>query len=228
MWHIQKAGTNTTYTAPDLQTLQIWCREGRVTEQDHVRQDPDPNWVTAGSVFELTAFFARPLSQMGQRHPTSAAPRGAPAAAAAAARGSGGGLVKRSGQADGDNLDLDLTSMMDMTFILLIFLMVISTPAFQHGLPVNLPQSDAGGKIEKTDVTVSISKAGEISVDDQRAASIAELESMLKVKRRDPTFGKLILRADGEVTHQKVVDVMGAIKTSGISDVSIATKPKQK
>ena len=238
MWHIQKADSGAAYTAPDLQTLQIWCREGRVTEQDYVRQDPDPNWVTAASVFELAAFFARPLSQMGRPRataaPTAAAVAAAPAAAPVAAAGGGASLFRRSAQADGDSLDLDLTSMMDMTFILLIFLMVISTPAFQHGMKVSLPEAQTGKPFtEKIDVTVSLSSDGEISVDGQRLAGDwsgkrTQLTAALKARRAAPSFGKLILHADSEVSHQKVIDVLDAIRSAQIEDVAFGTKPRKK
>lgn len=238
MWHIQKADSSVAYTAPDLQTLQIWCREGRVTEQDRVRQDPDPNWVTAASVFELAAFFARPLSQMGRPRAT-AAPTGAPAAAVsgaapAAAAGGGASLFRSSAQADGDHLDLDLTSMMDMTFILLIFLMVISTPAFQHGMAVSLPEAQTGKPFtEKIDVTVSLSSDGEISVDGQRLAGDwsgkrTQLTATLKARRAAPSFGKLILHADSEVSHQKVIDVLDAVRSAQIDDVAFGTKPRKR
>lgn len=211
-WRLRKADDKKTYVAKDLRTLQAWCRAGRAREEDEVQQQGETEWHKASHVFDLAAHF-----------PSSGSP---PPLA------SGGGATSRSlmtaGPVGGSRgeISLDLTSMMDMTFILLIFLMVIATPAFQHGMAVDLPQASAAGKIEKTDVVVSVSREGAIHVD-KKTVTLQELEGALKEYASQPSFGKLILRADGSVQHARVVEVMDVISTAGIRNIAIATRPKQ-
>jgi len=220
MWKVRKADTGRIYAARDLGTLQSWCRDGRVKEEDSVRSDQDADWRLASRVFDLAAHFPRPVIKArsiatGERKRPS---------------GIIGSLVRAAGAGDSGELDIDLTSVMDMSFILLIFLMVVATPAFQHGMPLNLPQASTPGRIKPTKLTVSISKEGKVAVESEKLESLDQLREKLKGYLPDITSGKIekvLLRADGSVQHQTVVDVMDVMATVGIKDISIATRPKE-
>ena len=209
-WKARKADTGKVYVAEDLRTLQAWCRTGRVLADDSVQEDSDSDWRNVSHIFELAAHIKSltagpPLLALKTRSSV---------------------LTPSRVSGERDEVTLDLTSMMDMTFILLIFLLIIATPAFQHGMAVDLPQSAAAGKIEKTDVVVSLSSDGGVFVDKE-PVSLTDLEIRLGELAKQPSFGKLILRADGSVQHQVVVSVMDTINTAGISNITIATRPKQ-
>jgi len=179
MWKVRKADTGKVYAAEDLKALQTWCRDGRVLEDDFVRSDEDADWQLASRVFDLAAHFRRPGG-------------GAVAAAAAGAAAQGGGRARASQRnvsaraAASEDVDPDLTSMMDMAFILVILLMVISTPAFQNSLPVNLPGSEGSGKIESRDLTVAVTKDGEIRIaGDPESVALGGLARALKDRLGD-------------------------------------------
>ena len=210
IWRVRKADTEKVYVGKDLHALQAWCRAGRVLAEDYVQEESDRYWRKVSHVFELAEHIKRPTS-------------GPPLLAI---RTGSSGLMPSRTSGENDEVSLDLTSMMDMTFILLIFLLIIATPAFQHGMAVDLPQSVAAGKIEKTDVVVSLSSDGQVFLDKE-PVSEADLESNLRELAKQPSFGKLILRADGSAQHRVVVSVMDTINTAGISNITIATRPKQ-
>ena len=210
IWKVRKADTGKVYVANDLHTLQAWCRAGRVLGDDNVQEESDHDWRKVSHIFELAAHIKGPTAK--------------PPLLAAKTRSSV--LTPSRGSEEKDEATLDLTSMMDMTFILLIFLLIIATPAFQHGMAVDLPQSAAAGKIEKTDVVVSLAPDGQVFLDKE-PVSDEDLEAKLRELAKQPSFGKLILRADGSAQHKVVVSVMDIINTSGISNITIATRPKQ-
>ncbi len=210
IWRVRKADTGKVYVAKDLHTLQAWCRVGRVLAEDYVQEESDRYWRKASHIFELAEHIERPTS--------------GPPLLAIRTRSSG--LTPSRVSGENDEVSLDLTSMMDMTFILLIFLLIIAPPAFQHGFAVDLPQSAAAGKIEKTDVVVSLSSDGQVFVDKE-LVSLTNLEGILAEQAKQPGFGKLILRADGSVQHKVVVSVMDTINAAGISNITIGTRPKQ-
>lgn len=228
MWKVRKQDTGKVYAAPDLRTLQGWCRDGRIVEADAVSSDDDPTWRQAGSVFDLAAHFRSlhvraEAGDQERREPNAPRlrPRGSIRRTRAAAAGA-------AAAADADNIDMDLTSMMDMAFILVVLLMVISSPAFQHGMPVNVPEASQAGKVEKTDVEVTVAKDGQIAVNEKKLSGVADLPEELKARIPDIKSGqaKLILNADGDVSHRRVIEVMDTIRSCGIRDISVATKPK--
>ncbi len=209
MWLVRKADSEKTYVAGDLTTLVAWCRAGRVQPADLVKPGDTGNWVRADAKAELAASFGGSESL--------------PPVTSTIAGGRSGSITGTSQAAD-EKVTVDLTSMMDLTFILLIFLMLIATPAFQKGLYVDLPSAAAASQVENTDVTVSVDSAGLVYIDS-REVPLAQLTSGLLADAQKVNIDRLILRSDGDVKHKRVVEVMDAINAAGISNITIATSP---
>ncbi len=209
MWLVRKADSEKTYIAEDLTTLVAWCRAGRVKADDLIKPGDSGAWTRADGKPELAASFGAG----GSLPPITSETAGLRSAA-----------ITGTTETTDEKISLDLTSMMDLTFILLIFLMLVATPAFQKGLDVDLPSSAAAGQVENTDITVSIDSAGVVYIDS-REVLIDQLASSLQAAVREVNFARLILRSDGDVTHKKVVQIMDAINAAGISDITIATSP---
>ncbi len=209
MWLIRKADSEKTYVAGDLTTLVAWCRAGRVQPADLVKPGDTGNWVRADAKAELAASFGG-----GESLP--------PVTSAMA--GGRTDTITGTSQAGDEKVTVDLTSMMDLTFILLIFLMLIATPAFQKGLDVDLPSAAAASQVGNTDVTVSVDSAGLVYIDS-RQVPLAQLTSGLLADAQKVNIDRLILRSDGDVKHKRVVEIMDAITAAGISNITIATSP---
>lgn len=117
---------------------------------------------------------------------------------------------------------LDLTPMVDVVFLLIIFFMVSTTfITLETGLPVDLPQaSSAEGQPEGLP-TVTIDAAQRIYL---AGAEIDEtsLVAALRAVLAEEDHGMVILRADQSVPHGLTVRVMDAIKRAGATRVAIA------
>ncbi|MBI1911462.1 MAG: biopolymer transporter ExbD [Deltaproteobacteria bacterium] len=122
---------------------------------------------------------------------------------------------------------IEIIPMIDTMFFLLVFFMVATmSMTVTRGLPVNLPKSDTGKKEELKDSrSITISKAGLIYLDK----SEIKKEELFKSLNRDFSLNPemlVIINADEEVSHGKVVEVMDTVKLSGITRLAIATKPR--
>ncbi len=209
MWLVRKADSEKTYVAGDLPTLIAWCRGGRVHPDDLVKPNDMGTWKLAGEKAELAESFCK-----GNSLP----PVTSDAAGLSLAS------ITGTSEAGDEQISLDLTSMMDLTFILLIFLMLVATPAFQKGLDVDLPSAAAASQVENTDITVSIDAGGVVYIDSLEVP-IDQLAPSLLAQAEKVNIARLILRSDGDVTHKRVVQVMDAINAAGISNITIATSP---
>lgn len=126
--------------------------------------------------------------------------------------------------------DINLTPLIDIVFLLLIFFMVSTTFKDEARLRVNLPQAQ-GENIpsqEPAMIRLVIDQAGRFFVNDQLLvdAKPASLIKALKdLKTRDGLVPVLI-QADAQATHQSVMTAMDAASQAGLNQIAFAaTRP---
>ena len=130
-----------------------------------------------------------------------------------------------------EELQINLTPLIDVVFLLLIFFMVTTTFTQETRLAVNLPEAD-GEPVEQAPNTIeiSVSEGGSYAIDG-RALVNAQLDTLMRALEEVSGGDRdvaLILIADAEASHQSVVTAMDAIGQSGFSRLSIATrKPEE-
>ncbi|MDP1933100.1 MAG: biopolymer transporter ExbD [Gammaproteobacteria bacterium] len=126
-----------------------------------------------------------------------------------------------------EELSINLTPLIDVVFLLLIFFMVSTTFTRETRLAVNLPEAD-GEPVQQTSeqIEISVSQNGSYAIDG-RALVNSELSTLMSALE-EVTQGNrdvaLLLIADAAATHQAVVTAMDAIGKSGFSRLSIATR----
>lgn len=127
-----------------------------------------------------------------------------------------------------DDVQLDITPLVDVVFLLLIFFMLSTTLSINPGIKVDLPKAAAKQvKRKKTTIRVAIEASGRIYADGKKV-SIQKLAGIFSgLAKKDPDT-LVIIEADKKVYHGVVVNVMDAAKTSGLNKLAIATEPKGK
>ncbi len=118
---------------------------------------------------------------------------------------------------------INITSLIDVMFLLLIFFMVSSTFIEQPGMKLELPESKSA-TIEQIKELVLEITADHGMVLNQAPVTLEDLES--KIKELFPNLAEksLVLKADRSVPHGTVVKVMDIAKLSGIEKLVIATR----
>src|SRR5512136_910201 len=123
------------------------------------------------------------------------------------------------------NADINVTSLVDVAFVLLIIFM-ITAPMMQGGVEVRLPRAEARAMEPRRGLVVSVDRRGRIYVDDAPFA-YQEFRAAFRalVARRKPSA--VYLRADRGVPYGDVVRVLALIRTAGVQDVGLVAESEE-
>ncbi len=126
-----------------------------------------------------------------------------------------------------DELRVELTPMIDVVFLLLIFFMISTTFIETPGISIKLPEASTSiAEKEPEEIKVYLSKDGEIYLEEEQV-TIAALQAHLATygeRSKNMTF---LLLADKDAKHGKVVLLMDSAKSSGFGKLAIATESKK-
>ncbi len=123
------------------------------------------------------------------------------------------------------NADINVTSLVDVAFVLLIIFM-ITAPMMQGGVQVQLPRAEARPLQPEQGVVVSIDPGGRIYVDQsQFSYDDFKITFRALVARRHPAA--VYLRADRSVPYGAVVRVLAVIRASGVRDVGLVAEEEK-
>ncbi len=122
---------------------------------------------------------------------------------------------------------IDLTPMIDVVFLLLIFYMITTTFIESPGLIIDLPKSSAQQikKVDK-DVHVYLTAEGEIFLQKQ-PVSLVELKQRILQYGETAKLRTFLLMADKGALHGQVIQLIDAAKAAGFGKLAIATDKQQ-
>lgn len=123
--------------------------------------------------------------------------------------------------------DINVTSFVDIIFNLLVFFILstsFATGATSSGLVVELPAAAAADKtVDERDLVIVLLREGPLVVRGE-PTSLDLIEGEVTRWKKDHPAGMVIVQADGEVPHGRVVEVMDKVKATGVARVVIATQ----
>jgi biopolymer transport protein ExbD len=123
-----------------------------------------------------------------------------------------------------ENYSLELTPLIDVVFLLLIFFMVSTAFVdFPRRLEIQLPTSKASNENEiQKNLEIEITRSKKIYLNGKKV-TLAQLEKELE-SEENPAGKKALIRADKELAYGKVIQVMGLLQSAKITDISVAVK----
>jgi biopolymer transport protein ExbD/biopolymer transport protein TolR len=119
--------------------------------------------------------------------------------------------------------EINVTPLVDVVLVLLIIFM-LTAPILQSGIEVSVPKTKSVNEITEERIVISITRAQRVFLGND-AVNINEIGATLRQKVRDPEHQSIYLRADENVPFGAFATVMDAVKSSGITNVSIVTEP---
>jgi len=119
--------------------------------------------------------------------------------------------------------DINVTPFVDVVLVLLIIFMV-TAPVLQSGIEVQVPRTRTVKQITEERLVISINREQQVFLNND-PVNINEIAAKIHEKIRDPEGQAIYVRADENVPFGAFATVMDAVKSSGITNVSIVTQP---
>ena len=120
--------------------------------------------------------------------------------------------------------DINLTPMLDVVFILLIFFIVTANFIKEPGLEINRPDSDTAETQENAAILIAVGP-GEIWMDGRRIDARQVKANVVKLLADNPQ-GSVVIQADEKATADSIIAVMDQSRDAGVYQISLAAEPK--
>ncbi|MGC7891314.1 biopolymer transporter ExbD [Vibrio anguillarum] len=124
-----------------------------------------------------------------------------------------------------DEAQIDLTSMLDIVFIMLIFFIVTSSFVRESGVEVNRPQASHAVSQKDAGIFVAINASNDIYID-KRLIDVERVEATLEHLLLEQPDAALVIQADEHAYNGTVVNVMDAAKGAGVKNIALAAEKR--
>jgi biopolymer transport protein ExbD len=117
--------------------------------------------------------------------------------------------------------DINITPFVDVTLVLLIIFMVTATYIVAQSIPVDLPQAGTGEDVVTT-LAIVITKEGQLYLDGVKLDEGKLSKEIAQVRQKNSDV-RVVIAADKEVTHGRVVKVIDIIRKQGVAKLCYQT-----
>jgi biopolymer transport protein ExbD len=120
-----------------------------------------------------------------------------------------------------DETELDMTPMLDIVFIMLIFFIVTTSFVKESGVTVNSPSAQTASRQENANIFIAITAAGEVWID-RRPVDPRSVRAIVARLHADNPEGSVIIQSDEDASTRMLVDVMDQVRLAGVQGIAIA------
>jgi biopolymer transport protein ExbD len=120
-----------------------------------------------------------------------------------------------------DETELDMTPMLDIVFIMLIFFIVTTSFVKESGMSVNSPSAQTASRQENANIFIAITADGEVWID-RRPVDPRSVRAIVARLHADNPEGSVIIQSDEDASTRMLVDVMDQVRLAGVRGIAIA------
>ena len=131
--------------------------------------------------------------------------------------------MRRRRQHAAEESEVDLTPMLDVVFIMLIFFIVTASFVKESGIDINRPAAATAVRKERGNILVAITPTGQIWID-RRQIDIRAVRANIERLHAENPQGAVVIQADRDSKNGLLVEVLDAAKLAGVENISIAAE----
>ena len=131
--------------------------------------------------------------------------------------------MARKVRVEEEDAAIDMTPMLDIVFIMLIFFIVTTVFVKEAGIEVNKPEASEAFMPKNANIFIAVTEDGDVWLDKRQVAADSVRANVERLLTEQPT-DYVIIQADVKAKHGLVVEIMDQVKDAGIDKTSIATR----
>lgn len=122
---------------------------------------------------------------------------------------------------DNDDIGLDMTPMLDIVFIMLIFFIVSTSFVREAGISVNAPSAETAEQQDSANIFIAINADGAVWID-RRQVDIRTVRAIVARLHASNPDGSVVIQADRQASTEQLMQVMDQVRLAGISNIALA------
>jgi len=130
--------------------------------------------------------------------------------------------IKR--QREEEETEINITPMLDIVFIMLIFFIVTTSFVKEPGISPQRPSADTAAEKTRGNVLIAISQTGQIWMD-KRSIELNQVRTLVEAALAENPESSAVIIADSQANSGILIDLMDQIRLGGIGNISIAAEP---
>lgn len=134
-------------------------------------------------------------------------------------------MARNSAKPDEEPQAIDLTPMLDVVFIMLIFFIVTATFIKEAGVEVNRPEATTWDEKKRASILIAVNSNNEIWIDKNRVDPRGVRQAIERLLAENPN-GTVVIQSDSEASIELLVDITNAAREAGVLDVAVSTEKK--
>ena len=134
-------------------------------------------------------------------------------------------MARNSAKPEEEAQAIDLTPMLDVVFIMLIFFIVTATFIKETGIEVNRPEATTWDEKKRASILIAVNSNNEIRIDKSRVDPRGVRQAVERLLAENPN-GTVVIQSDSEASIELLVDVTNAAREAGVLDVAVSTEKK--
>ncbi len=121
-----------------------------------------------------------------------------------------------------EDVEVNMTPMLDIVFIMLIFFIVTAVFVKETGLTINRPEASTAQNVKRISTLIGVSAEGEVWIN-KKAVQVEEVYPLVARLRQENPKGKIVITADTDADATVVIRIIEQLNLLGITGTSIAT-----
>ncbi|KPK57981.1 MAG: biopolymer transporter ExbD [Gammaproteobacteria bacterium] len=131
--------------------------------------------------------------------------------------------MARRHAAQQEETEINITPMLDIVFIMLIFFIVTTSFIKETGIDPNRPEADTAYKQERGNILIAINSAGEIWMN-KRQVELGQVRQMVEQAKNESPESSVVIIADEKSATGVLIDLMDQIRLGGVANIAVAAE----